>query len=251
MPGWQFPLKVKDRSSASLRWTAIGSVNSPKNMQNLPLHMPVRLPLRLKMRACSANCKRNFRTEKLIEELENKNAELERFTYTVSHDLKSPLITIKGFLGFLEQDAARGNFVRLRNDIQRIADATDKMQTLLNELLELSRIGRLVNPHQTGSFCRYCSRSAGNRAGTLACKSNPVMVQEGLPDVYGDRQRLIEVLQNLIDNAAKFFGPHSGSSRSGRMDTKMASRSSMSGITAWGLTLPTMNGSSGCSTNWM
>ncbi len=71
--------------------------------------------------------------EKLINELEGKNSELERFTYTVSHDLKSPLITIKGFLGFLEQDAANGNTVRLKADIQRIASATDKMQLLLNE----------------------------------------------------------------------------------------------------------------------
>ncbi len=80
--------------------------------------------------------------EKLINELEDKNSELERFTYTVSHDLKSPLITIKGFLGFLEQDAASGNTVRLKADIKRIGDATDKMQLLLSELLDLSRIGR-------------------------------------------------------------------------------------------------------------
>src|SRR5258708_32504051 len=88
----------------------------------------------------------------LMKELEDKNGELERFTYTVSHDLKSPFITIKGFLGFLEKDASAGNIARLKADIKRIADATDKMQLLLNELLELSRIGRLINPYEQVSF---------------------------------------------------------------------------------------------------
>jgi len=49
----------------------------------------------------------------LIDELEAKNAELERFTYTVSHDLKSPLVTISGFLGFLQKDARSGDLERL------------------------------------------------------------------------------------------------------------------------------------------
>ena len=86
--------------------------------------------------------------KELIAELESKNAELERFTYTVSHDLKSPLFTIRGFLGYLERDALSGNQERLKADIQRISDATDKMQRLLNELLELSRIGRVKNESQ-------------------------------------------------------------------------------------------------------
>jgi len=144
--------------------------------------------------------------EKLIRELEETNSELERFTYTVSHDLKSPLITIKGFLGFLEQDAASGNMVRLKSDVKRIGDATDKMQLLLNELLELSRVGRLTNPSQTINFKELAREMVDLLYGRLHEREIQVHIQSNLPPVFGDRQRLSEALQNLIDNAAKFMG---------------------------------------------
>ncbi|MFN8432486.1 MAG: ATP-binding protein [Anaerolineales bacterium] len=142
----------------------------------------------------------------LIEELEVKNAELERFTYTVSHDLKSPVITIRGFLGFLEQDALSGNVTRLRGDIQRIADATDKMQTLLNELLELSRIGRLVNPPNLVPFSEIVYEALDLVLGRIQKNHVQVQIQDEMEAVYVDRQRMVEAVQNLIDNAAKFVG---------------------------------------------
>jgi signal transduction histidine kinase len=142
----------------------------------------------------------------LITELENKNAELERFTYTVSHDLKSPLFTIRGFLGYLEQDALSGNAERLHADVQRIIDATDKMQRLLNELLELSRIGRLRNEYTSFSFEELLREAAELAHGRLSERSVQVEIEQNLPVVYGDRLRLLEVLQNLLDNAAKFMG---------------------------------------------
>jgi len=144
--------------------------------------------------------------ETLIRELEAKNAELERFAYTVSHDLKSPLITIRGFLSFVEQDAVAGNLERVRADIGRIRDAVDKMQRLLSELLELSRIGRVVNPPQTIAFATLAQDATALVAGRLRERGVRVEVDEGLPTVWGDRARLVEVLQNLVDNAAKFMG---------------------------------------------
>ena len=142
--------------------------------------------------------------EKLINELEDKNSELERFTYTVSHDLKSPLITIKGFLGFLEQDALSGNTTRLKLDIQRIGDATDKMQLLLSELLELSRIGRLTSPYHFIKVEDLITEAVEALHGRLNKAHVKVETQGDLPTIYGDHQRLLEVFQNLIDNAAKF-----------------------------------------------
>ncbi|HUF00247.1 MAG TPA: GAF domain-containing protein [Anaerolineales bacterium] len=142
----------------------------------------------------------------LISELENKNAELERFTYTVSHDLKSPLFTIRGFLGYLGQDALSGNYTRLKSDIQRITDATDKMQRLLNELLELSRVGRLKNESTYFPFTELAREATELVQGQIMARSITVQIDPNLPQVYGDRPRLTEMLQNLFDNAAKFMG---------------------------------------------
>lgn len=145
--------------------------------------------------------------EQLISDLEAKNTELERFTYTVSHDLKSPLVTINGFLGYLEQDAASGNKERLKKDIQRIQDAVHKMQRLLNELLELSRIGRIMNTPQNIPFNELINEALEIVQGRLSERHIQVKIQPNLPSIFGDKPRLVEVLQNLIDNAAKYMGP--------------------------------------------
>jgi signal transduction histidine kinase len=145
-------------------------------------------------------------TNLLIAELETKNAELERFTYTVSHDLKSPLITIRGFLGFLEKDAASGNLERLHADVVRIGDATDRMQHLLNDLLELSRVGRLMNAPEEVLFETIVREAVALVQGRLMARGVQVRIAVGLPLVVCDRTRLVEVIQNLVDNAVKFMG---------------------------------------------
>ena len=146
----------------------------------------------------------------LIQELESKNQELERFTYTVSHDLKSPLFTIRGFLGYLEQDALSGNHGRLTADIQRISEATDKMQRLLNDLLELSRIGRMKNESTIIPFDEIVREAVSLVEGRMSERKVSLQIEENLPAIYGDRPRLVEVLQNLLDNAAKFMGDQPG-----------------------------------------
>lgn len=144
--------------------------------------------------------------KELIAELESKNEELERFTYTVSHDLKSPLVTISGFLGFLEQDALSGRVDRVKQDSQRIHEAVLKMQRLLNELLELSRIGRMMNAPSDVSLNELIAEAMEIVRGRLDERGITVHVHPDLPPAHGDKPRLLEVLQNLLDNAAKYMG---------------------------------------------
>jgi PAS domain S-box-containing protein len=144
--------------------------------------------------------------ENLIQKLEMQNAELERFAYTVSHDLKSPLITIGGFLGLLEEDALKGDIKKLKEDIQRINNATNKMQKLMDELLELSRIGRLMNPPEDIPFHEIVLDALERLEGQIKAGQVQVEVSGDLPIVHGDRIRLVEVIQNLVGNGIKFMG---------------------------------------------
>ena len=153
--------------------------------------------------------RRKLEREALIQELESKNAELEQFAYTVSHDLKSPLVTIKGFLGYLKDDALSGNTQRLESDVKRISEAADRMYDLLSDLLELSRIGRMMNEPEDISFNELVSEAIEMTEGRLQEYNIKVTVDPDLPVVVGDRQRLLEVVQNLLDNAAKFMGNQS------------------------------------------
>jgi len=144
--------------------------------------------------------------EALIAELEANNAELERFTYTVSHDLKSPLITIRGFLGYLEEDAKNQEFDKMQDDIQRISKAAERMQQLLNELLKLSRIGRIVNPPKEIQLHELVDDIVQMMETRLQGANIEVEIDPNLPTIYGDKPRMQEVFTNLLDNAVRFMG---------------------------------------------
>jgi signal transduction histidine kinase len=139
-------------------------------------------------------------------DLAAKNAELERFAYTVSHDLKTPLVTIRGFAGLAGTDLAAGKADRVRQDLGRIVAAADKMHRLLDDILELSRVGRVVNPPEDVPLAELAREAVELVRGQLAPKGIEVDIAPGLPVVRADRRRLLEVFQNLVENAAKFAG---------------------------------------------
>jgi len=139
-------------------------------------------------------------------ELREKNAELERFTYTISHDLKSPLVTVKTFLGYLEEDLRGPDPERVLQDLRYIRTAADKMSRLLDELLEMSRAGRTLSPPTRAPFRELVREALEAVAGRLAERGVQVRVATDPTVLFGDRPRLTAIWQNLIENAAKYMG---------------------------------------------
>ncbi len=151
--------------------------------------------------------RRNQELLAIQSELEARNIELERFTYTVSHDLKSPLFTIHGFLGLLEKDTASGNREGQKDAVERIRHAAGSMQGLLEGLLEFSRVGRLVDAAQEVAFRELVDEAIEHLAEPLAEQGVEVVVASELPVVHGDRARLYEVVLYLIENALRYRDP--------------------------------------------
>lgn len=147
--------------------------------------------------------------DKLIKELEIKNDDLERFTYTISHELKTPLITIKGFLGYLEEEATKGDISQLHQDVLRIIKATETMQRLLNALIDLTRIGRITQKPEPVDIHSIITSVIKSYSKQIKRQNVSVEIVSQLPNVMGYREELFELFHNLIGNSLKFMGDQS------------------------------------------
>jgi signal transduction histidine kinase len=147
-----------------------------------------------------------LRVKERTAELEARNAEMERFVYTVSHELRTPLISVSGLLGFLRQDAEKGDLERMNADLRIANEAVTNMDQLLLETLELSRIGRVVNPPEDVPFGEIVEDALEQTSEKIRSKGCKVSVAQNLPAVHVDQMRITEVLVNLIENSIMYMG---------------------------------------------
>ena len=145
------------------------------------------------------------RVEERTAELEQANASLEAFTYSVSHDLRAPLRALNGFADALEEEYHDSLGEAGRGYVQRIVAASERMAVLIEDLLHLSRVSRAgMNLEPVDLSAEAAAIAAELRARDPERKVS-LSIQEGVV-AMADRNLIRTVLQNLIENAWKFTG---------------------------------------------
>jgi len=137
-------------------------------------------------------------------DLGNKNREMEQFVYSVSHDLKSPLVTFVGILGRLRGDLAVGRTDRIMDSLGRLDRTSIRMRTTIDELVDLSRIGRVVGESHVVDPARLVEEFAKDHAEHLSAEMITLTVAPDMPLIRADRGRLAQLFDNLLNNAMKF-----------------------------------------------
>jgi signal transduction histidine kinase len=197
------PLKLAS-GGAAIPWPETGIQESNQLIANFRIMAESLTKQFTKVRLANASLER--RVLERTRELQEEHAEMERFTYMVSHDLKSPLVTIRTFLGYLDQDLAQGKAERAAKDMDFIRGAAGKMAQLLDGLLEVSRVGKGMNPPVPVTCADLVREALATVAGALSARDVAVTVEGPPVHLFGDRPRLEAIWQNLVDNAVKYMG---------------------------------------------
>ncbi|HET9014045.1 MAG TPA: PAS domain S-box protein [Thermomicrobiaceae bacterium] len=131
----------------------------------------------------------------------------EAFIFSVSHDLKTPLISIQGLASLLLDDLERGSGGQPSRYAERIVVNAARMQRLLTDLLVYSRIGRVDGEPETVPLGGVVAEVVEQLSDTIARRGGTVLTVGELPTVWGSRPRLVEALHNLVDNALHYTPP--------------------------------------------
>ncbi|MCF6241075.1 MAG: ATP-binding protein [Bacteroidales bacterium] len=138
-----------------------------------------------------------------IHQLEKNNQELEEFNYVASHDLREPLRTITSYCDLLSEDLGENISSDVQEDINFIVDAATRMNTLIQDLLQLSRAGRVEYSKEPVDL-NFLIQTIVSDLELKIKETNAKIIWSNIPIIKGDAVQLRRVFQNLITNAIKF-----------------------------------------------
>ncbi len=137
-------------------------------------------------------------------ELSRKNKELDEFTYVVSHDLQEPLRTLIAFSDFLLRDQGDRLDDVGREYVRYLVDASRRLRSLIQDLLSLSRAGKVTADFAVVNLGEVVEVLKADHAELIRSRNAEVRVAEALPPAWGDRDRIGQLLGNLVGNALKY-----------------------------------------------
>lgn len=138
-------------------------------------------------------------------ELRRSNAELEQFAYVASHDLQEPLRMVESYTQLIAR-RYKGTLGPEANEfIGFIVGGVARMQRLINDLLEYSRVGTRGKPFQPADCEAVLATALANLEAAIR-EQRATVTHDPLPTVVGDGPQLTQLFQNLIGNAIKFHG---------------------------------------------
>jgi PAS domain S-box-containing protein len=139
--------------------------------------------------------------------LARSNAELEQFAYVASHDLRQPLRQVSSYVALLERRFGDSLDADAHQFITYARDGAVRMDRLIVDLLEFSRIGRDAKPLVPVSLAEVVEEAVANLGTTITESNGRVEVPRPLPVVKGEALDLVRLFQNLIGNAVKYSLP--------------------------------------------
>lgn len=145
--------------------------------------------------------------ERAAQRLRQSNAELESFAYTVAHDLRAPLRGVKGFSEALVEDFGPRLEPRGLEYLQHISNAATRMDELIRDLLDYSRLSRGDLELGRVSLDEALAQAREQVESELAARHAVLDVDPHLPAVVAHGPTLVQVVANLLGNAAKFAAP--------------------------------------------
>ena len=154
--------------------------------------------------ALERRCSQNALVER-TRDLERSNADLEQFAYVASHDLQEPLRAVTSYAQLLSKRYAGQLDVKANKYIDYIVEGGNRMQRLIQDLLNYSQVGTKARTFQPIAAAKVLAQALANLAIAIR-KSGATVTYDPLPQVMGDEGQLIQLLQNLISNAIKFHG---------------------------------------------
>ncbi|OIQ92367.1 phytochrome-like protein cph1 [mine drainage metagenome] len=147
------------------------------------------------------------RQRQVVLELERSNAELEQFAYVVSHDLREPLRMVSSYVSLLARRYGERLDAEAMEFIAFAKDGARRMDKLILDLLDYSRIGRVSQPFEPVAMDEVLREALLNLDAVIDLAGARVQVEKDLPAVMGSRSELVRLLQNLLGNAIKYRAP--------------------------------------------